>query len=226
MYVPKNRILTNQYTRGGEYKYKSNPNPDSEYVGFYHKLYTGEVYTGKTPQSEIIELLIPIVDTDTPPSTPTQGRPLVNKVALSLGDADFIPSDIDGVIYGSIIPYLNIKSIETNSRDPKFLPSQYYPKPTEDDYKVGNFKRYFCVKVNEDIYLELDQKTYDKISSQSPDWTYELYTPFYIMWYITGKEEQVEKTNENQVKIQQQRSRRKGLKEFLRDNYTKFWLPQ
>ena len=226
MYVPKNRILPNQYTRGGEYKLESNPNPDSEYIGFYHKLYTGDVYTGKTPQSEIIELLIPISEIDIPPFTTTPGGPLVNKVALSLGDADFFPTPPNGEIYGSIIPYLNIKSIETNSRDPKFLPSQYYPKPTEDDYKVGNFKRYFCVKANEDIYLELNQKTYSKLKTKSPEWAHELYTPFYIMWYITGEESQVESTNKNLVTIQQQRSRRKGLKEFLRENYTKFWIPQ
>jgi hypothetical protein len=228
MYFPKNKIITNQYTKGGEYEFDSIPGP--EYVGFYYKLYNGEVYSGKTPEDPTTELLI-LIEGDT--SNQNQLPSLeTTRLALSFGDADFLGDFLEDGGEGSIISgdgigqYLSILKTSPNSRNTKYLPSQYYPKPTEDDYKVGNFKRYFCVKVNEDIYLELDQKTYDKISSQSPDWTHELYTPFYIMWYITGKEEQVEKTNENQVKIQQQRSRRKGLKEFLRDNYTKFWLPQ
>jgi len=46
MYIPKNKILTDQYTNGGEYIIKST---EEDYIGFYHKLYTGEIFTGKTP---------------------------------------------------------------------------------------------------------------------------------------------------------------------------------
>ena len=91
---------------------------------------------------------------------------------------------------------------------------------------MGNFKRYFCVKVNENSYLELDKKTYDKLSSNNSNWAYELYIPFTLVWYITGEESQVESTNKNLVLIREQRSKRRGLKEFLRENYTKFYKPQ
>ena len=91
---------------------------------------------------------------------------------------------------------------------------------------MGNFKRYFCVKANENSYLELDKKTYDKLSSKNSNWAYELYVTFFLVWYITGEESQVESTNKNLVLIREQRSKRRGLKEFLRENYTKFWIPQ
>ena len=56
-YIPKNRIQTNLYTAGGEYHI---PGINPDYVGFYHKLYTGKVYTGKTPNDKPNSLLVPI----------------------------------------------------------------------------------------------------------------------------------------------------------------------
>ena len=55
MYIPKNRILTNLYTPGNEFVVKTS---EKNYSGYYHKLYTGEIFSGKTPNdSNIIELM-------------------------------------------------------------------------------------------------------------------------------------------------------------------------
>ena len=235
MYFPKNKIKTNQYTKGGEYQFDiGDPDLDLEYVGFYYKLYTGEIYSGKNPDDPTTELLIPIYGDNT--ITTQTSPPEVTELALPLGDADFSSNSSDygdegdGSIIsgGGIGEYLSLiqTNSPTNPRNPKFIPPQYYPKPTEDDYKVGNFKRYFCVKVNENSHIELDKKTYDKLSSKNSNWAYELYIPFTLTWYITGEESQVESTNKNLVLIQEQRSKRRGLKEFLRENYTKFYKPQ
>jgi hypothetical protein len=202
MYYPKNKIKTNLYTRGDEYEI-----PNGEvYIGFYYSTHDGTYFTGKTPEENQIQTqLTPIIESSQTPSTKVpkfQSSPTLN---------------IDNLGYNFI------KSIPNNQN--KLLPSQSYPKPTENDYKVGNFKRYFCVKTNEDIYLELDKKTYDKLSSKNSNWAHELYTTFQLVWYITGEESQVESTNKNLVLIQEQRSNRKGLKEFLRENYTKFYKP-
>ena len=51
MYIPKNRIQTNLYTNGGEYVIAQT---QQEYIGFYHKLYTGETFTGKNPDDSRI----------------------------------------------------------------------------------------------------------------------------------------------------------------------------
>jgi len=44
MYIPKNRIKTNLYTRGDEYK---NINTGIPYEGYYWSMYNGTIYTGK-----------------------------------------------------------------------------------------------------------------------------------------------------------------------------------
>ena len=43
-YIPKNKIKTNLFTNGGEYTTANN----KDYVGPYHKLSTGKVYSGGT----------------------------------------------------------------------------------------------------------------------------------------------------------------------------------
>ena len=55
MYIPKNRIKTNLQTNGGEYIIKSTK---KDYIGFYHELYNGTFFTGKTPNEQGIEELI------------------------------------------------------------------------------------------------------------------------------------------------------------------------
>ena len=56
-YIPKNRIQQNLYTAGGEFYI---PEVDSNYIGFYYKLYDGKLYTGKNPDDKPNYNLIPI----------------------------------------------------------------------------------------------------------------------------------------------------------------------
>ena len=55
MYIPKNKIKTNLYTRNNEFQYLSS---GKEYTGYYHKLHTGKFYTGKTPNDKPVEEII------------------------------------------------------------------------------------------------------------------------------------------------------------------------
>jgi len=79
------------------------------------------------------------------------------------------------------------------------------------------------LKVNEDIYLEISKDTYDALNSQKGDWLWELFTPFQLIWTISGEEKEVEKTNYNITIIQEKRLKRRGLTQFLRNNYLKFY---
>lgn len=45
-YYPKNRIKTNLYTDGGEYRILGTSN---SYIGFYWSSYVGRFFTGKNP---------------------------------------------------------------------------------------------------------------------------------------------------------------------------------
>jgi len=217
MYIPKNRILTNQYTSGGEYIVKSN---GENYVGFYHKLYTGEIFTGKTPNDSNIRQLI-LNESNSPQNEPPESN-TVNTIALFLNDPDPI---VDTSIWNqrNIVDYLKATGQDTKDDQPKETPYTSKPKPTQEDYNLGVFTRYFCVKINEDIYLEIDKKTYDALTNQKEDWLWQLYTPFQLLWTISGEEKEIEKTNYNITLLQEKRLKRRGLQQFLRNNYLKFY---
>jgi hypothetical protein len=122
---------------------------------------------------------------------------------------------------GDINTYNSLKDI--NMDNILQIPTSYYPKPTQEDYNLGVFIRYFCVKINEDIFLEIDKKTYDALTNQKGDWLWQLYTPFQLLWTISGTKKYIEKTNFYMTLLQEKRLRRRGLQEFLRNNYLKFY---
>ena len=118
--------------------------------------------------------------------------------------------------------YLSIRGVDYTTLTFK-IPTQYFPQPTEDDYKLGVFTRYFCVKINEKAYLELNKDTYTSLIKQNGDWDWQYYLPFTLSWTLTGEESVVKQTNFNMVTLREQRNRRVGLKEFLKFNYLKFY---
>ena len=61
------------------------------------------------------------------------------------------------------------------------------------------------------------------MNNQKGDWMWQLFTPFQILWTISGEEKEVEKTNYNMTIIQEKRLKRRGLTQFLRNNYLKFY---
>lgn len=227
MYVPKNKIITNLYTGGNEFQYKGN---GEGYVGYYHKLYNGKFFTGKSPEDSPVYEIIESNQNDIT-SQPFDLTP-VNKIALFLGDPDppVSPQSVDSPSIwnqSDIITYLKINDQSTTDDQPKNVPSQYYPQPTEKDYNLGVFTRYFCVKNNENVYTEISKDTYDSLTSQKKDWAWELYFPFKVLWTLTGEEKEVEKANYNITLLFEQRLQRqqkkRGFKEFIRGNYLKFY---
>jgi len=219
MYIPKNRLITNLKTNQGEFVYKDTNVP---YNGVYWKSYDGKYFTGKNPNdapTREIEFPIPIYISDQPSLNSFQLSPLF----FSVTDLD---DSFDPPFVTNLSPdtaYLSIKNVSLNKPDIKFLPTQYYPTPTQDDYNLGAFSRYFVVKSNENIYLEVNKDTYDSIDSQSTDWAWELYVPFTILWTLTGERDNVFITNRNITQLTEQRLKKRGLQEFLKQNYLKFY---
>jgi hypothetical protein len=210
MYIPKNRIITNLQTPQNEFVYKGT---SVFYNGFYWKSYDGKFFTGKNPNetpSVEIEQIISLFD---PENT-------IQKVQTSVLSIDFVDENID---YGNIYDYFLLKNQNLNSPEIKFLPSQYYPTPTLSDYNLGVFTRYFVVKANENIYLEVNEDTFNNIQNKSADWAWELYTPFSLPWTLTGERDTVFITNRNITQLTEQRLKRRGLQEFLKLNYLKFY---
>lgn len=216
MYIPKNKISTNLYSRNDDLVYKSN---QKKYTGYYYKTYDGRYFTGKNPNDGVNDELVKVEPTETGYNPTT----LQSKIAFTDAPTIFDSIDAPGYSEEMIVNYASLKNIDLNKSTYKHLPTSYYPKPTQEDYNLGVFTRYFCVKVNEDIYLEINKKTYDALTNQKGDWLWQLYTPFQLLWTISGEEKEIEKTNYNITLLQEKRLKRRGLQQFLRNNYLKFY---
>ena len=216
MYIPKNKIKTDLYTRGNEFQYLSS---GEAYNGYYHKLYTGKFYTGKTPNDKPVGEIVKTPRNDAQwDATPLTGEGNYIDYADNY-DGEITPGQFQHM--EDIYVYNSLKGVNMN--EILNSPSSYYPKPTKDDYNLGVFTRYFCVKVNENVYLEISKDTFDALNNQNGDWLWELFTPFQFLWTISGEEKYVEKTNYNMTIIEEKRLKRRGFTQFLKNNYLKFY---
>tara|TARA_R110000803_G_scaffold197664_1_gene261247 strand:- start:41 stop:697 length:657 start_codon:yes stop_codon:yes gene_type:complete len=213
-YIPLNKIKTNQYTKGNEFVIKSN---NTNYIGFYYILYNGKFFTGKTPNNppniEIIKSSAMMDDV----------WEKTSKGVIFTQYAENYDGPIAGTDqYQNMNDIINYNIIKTTELSSTFLtPNIFYPQPTEDDYTLGSFVRYFCVKVNEDNYLEIDSKTFKSLINQDKSWSWELYTPFNIQWTLTGNISRVDITNKNITLLMERRLKRVGFQSFLKYNFIK-----
>jgi hypothetical protein len=216
MYIPQNRIITNQFAYSGQFIYKNSQKP---YSGYYWKSYDGSYYTGKTPNEKPNDEIEPINQTSNNTTNNSTSQIAVTE----------IPSYYSQLNVGSysdtlISEYTSIKKININTDTSKQVPNSYFPKPSQDDYNIGSFTRYFLAKINENTWIEVDSPTYNAISSQSNSWLWELFIPVSLTWTLTGNDElSVYKINQKIVVLTEQRLKRKGLALFLKLNFAQFF---
>jgi hypothetical protein len=201
MYYPKSQIKTNLYTNGDEFVYLSNNQP---YTGYYYKTSTGQYFTGRTPDD------IPSFE-------------LIQNLALAETTINRDKSNYSVIINTD----LNNNSTYNNliSPPPPVLISPVYnaPTPTQQDYQTGEFRRYFCKKGNEILYLEIDKETYDKLIVKDPQYQFSLWQPFNLPWLLTGTQEQVYKVNRNVTILTSQRLQLPQFGRYLKDDYLKYY---
>lgn len=221
MYYPKSQIVTNLYTNGQEYVLKSN---NQNYIGYYWKTSDGKFFTGKTPEDKNIqELIISKSQTSQDPSiSPSYIQPIQVDLALAY-TAPFIGNNPDQYNEKTILDYTRLKNIDINNPSSLLLPKPFNPQPTQDDYDLGEFTRYFCKKTNELRYLEINKDTYEKLAGQDPTYLWQLYTPFKYQWIISGDKDTVYKTNHNVTQYMMTKFTFPSFDKFLRENYLKFW---
>ena len=214
MYIPKNKIKTNQYTKGGEYQTLLSGDP---YVGAYWSMYNGKFFTGVNqndlPQEELV-LIRP---------KPGINLPLNEIINIQNYAYNWNTETVPGQYQDMelISTYNNVKGVDMSRYS--LLPTKYYPIPTDENYKKGSFTRYFCTKANESIFIEITKLEYDNLVNNDPNYDWKMYSPFVLIWVITGNEEDVEQTNFNQVALLEESLGRKGLAEYLKGNYIQFY---
>jgi hypothetical protein len=225
MYFPKSQITPNLYTNGGEFIYASNSKP---YAGYYFKTSTGKYFTGRNQDDRPNELLNPITNQANQINNTANPNPQTS-IALPFEGAFPQNANVsnDAIIpdYSEelVIEYLNIKQISLNDL-PSFIVPTYNPVlPTQQDYQNGEFRRYFCKKTNEIIYIEISQETFDKLVAKDSQVLWQLYKPFFLTWQLTGNVTQVARVNKNSIELTSFRNKLPRLEEYLRFDYTKYY---
>ena len=208
MYYPKSQIKTNLRTQGGEFIISAT---NQEYKGYYYLTSNGQAYSGKTPSDPTTQLLLP--NDQNPLKTTLQGDAEGNV------DGSFVLSP--PLIF--TLPPDYVTSTNLNVSSAPLLPKQSYPVVTENDYKLGEFQRYFIKKSNEPKFLEISLEDYRKYISQDRSVMFELYIPFQINWILTGDKEQVYQINKAIAIKAEQDQNLPGFSQYFRDRFTQFY---
>ena len=167
------------------------------FTGFYYSLYNGTFFEGKSP-TENNRKIIPVTKTFS----------FIDNKPLNITNTE------NNIAY--IIP----------TGQSQILPTFYYPQPTEKDYQIGQFLRYFCKKTNENVFLEISKTDYDSLLNKDPKYVFSLYDPFYLYWYISGKtREEAAITNKKVALRYEKILRLPGLDRFIESigGYDKFY---
>jgi len=194
MYYPKSKIITNLYTNGKELVYASTEAP---YLGSYHILANGEVYTGKSPQDGELKKLkykkaIPVNNTD-------QG--------IELLELPTAPSNTtyDTLRSSKLIDPPNAELIE--------------PKYTQPTVEYPILTRYFLRRTNNAIFTEVSLEDYTAIKNRDKKYNWGIYIPFELPWSTSGA--YIKETNERMVILTENRYKVYGFSQYI-TNYTEF----
>lgn len=214
-YYPLSQITPNLYTDGTEYETPSGEN----YTGFYFRTSRGELFTGRTPQDQPNLRLFPQRQNLEAPTEDFLRRFEI-KGAFNPGDVDpdMNPDFLNGPIY-IYDEYASFRGYPESTYLPYYSPVA----PTEKDYSVGEFRRYFCKKTNQIIYIEIDKDQYDKLISRNPQIYWQMYKPFFLNWQITGNKQQVAQTNKNITELKSKREKLPKLGDYLKHDYIKYY---
>ena len=201
MYYPKSQVKTNLYTNGDEFIFLSSR---ESYIGYYFKTSTGQYFTGRNTDDRPNLELIPNLAT-------SQTTIPVNESNYSV----IINTNLDNnSVYNTLIA----------PNSPILIsPSYNAPVPTQQDYQIGEFRRYFCKKTNEILYLEINKDTFDKLVTKDPQYQFSLYEPFNLPWRLTGTQEEVYKINRNIVTLTSTRLKLPQFGRYLKDDYLKYY---
>jgi hypothetical protein len=208
MYYPLSQIKTNLYTNGDEFT--SNPqDTTTSYSGFYWKTSGEEFFTGKTPQDKpnIPLFKISSVEEQILNDPLNNSNTTLNVVTFN-GDPN-------------LDEYLSLTKTPIDKIN--YLPYYNPQLPTQQDYQNGEFRRYFCKKTNEVIYLEIDQIQYTNLISKKPQILWQLYLPYNITWQLTGDKQQVAQVNKNIVELVSKALKLPNFNLYIKEDYIKYY---
>lgn len=210
-YYPLTRVITNRYTRGGEFLL---PN-GSSYSGRYYVTFDNKFYTGINP---VLGTNIPL--------TPVQNRLALNS-GTSLSTSNVNTTNLTQEYTAA---RSNLNQVNFNNKLTELVP--YYPLPTDEDYTRGYFTRYFAKNVSGTGFVfEISKLDWTKIQNGDLGDTVLGYQTMDMFWQLTGplKDQRVSQyriiggvfdTNKRVTESKQKLFN--GIVEFIGGDYTKF----
>ena len=204
MYYPKSQIKTG-LTSNGNLAFKATNKP---YYGKYFSTSDGKYFSGLNPSNSTVELIL-LSKSTTPPT--------------------FEPFDMDkeglDLRFGtrSNYKYSTVIGLPDSSPNP-LSPVSNFPKPTEEDYKVGEFQRYFCKKTNELFYLEISKNTFQQLTNNDPNIAFNLYNPISTPWSLTGTPQSVFNTNKKIISLIERNQKWYGFTSYFQDRFSEYYL--
>jgi hypothetical protein len=117
-------------------------------------------------------------------------------------------------------PYQRLFAKIPNIRTANIIPVETI-MPTEDDYKLGEFQRFFTKRRNQMLYSEITKTTYTNIL-QSKINTYGNYILFNLSWKLTGDIITTFQVNKSMVQLTERNISLDGLSIFL-NNYIQYY---
>ena len=192
-YYPKSQVKTNLYTKGGQFQVVSTKR---EYIGYYWKNSKGEYFTQKNPNVAGIEPL-----------------EFIPKIAS--------PSSSSTTYTKGNIRYNAFKKVDITKSF--LLPIYQKPSPTNNDYSLGNFTRYFAKKINELLYIEISKNIFDELQNKNTQYSYSSYLIFNLTWTLIGDKPKIAQTNRNIITLTEQNYNIVGLGKYLKFNYLEFY---
>lgn len=227
-YLPKHYVKTGLIANQGQFITKVDGTP---YAGPYYEIGTGQIFSGLGPQDKSSQELTRFGNLENPPGTTYQEVSVafnLDVLNLKPGESsNYIQNnpDVNFQIYQAqmVDDYTKLKKYTEKDYKGRILPYGITPIPTEQDYNIGEYTRYFGKKVNENTYLEIDQTQYTGITKKDPAFFYEQYFAFFIPWSITGEESKVYQTNKNIVQRRVVNLQLFGFDKFIAGDYLKFY---
>ena len=165
------------------------------YTGFYWQDSRGRIFSGKNPSDvPTISLNAVVVDSTEEPA-------IVNNKSTWLTDYNRkITSDTPGTI-----------------------PVRYTPKPSDDAYDIGEFQRYFTKKTNQNIYFEISDKDYKRLSSKDSTVAWQIYQAIELPWQISGDKQTAYTVNRNIVLQTERQDKLPGFNKIFREDYLQYY---
>lgn len=212
MYFPQSQIKTDLYTNGGEFVLLST---NQNYQGPYWSTSSGKYYTKKNPQDIPYEELLKKTSIDISSNSVIPISSISDSGSITNSNYDF----------ETVRNYDLIRGLDINNPIIQSIPQYSFPNPTEKDYNLGAFTRYLCKRTNQNIYIEINEDTFNGLKDASPEYLFSLYTPFSITWTLTGSTvSEVSKINFDVVSQYEKQNKFKGLVKYFK-NYSQFFKP-